>query len=148
MSYIFRPVSVPVAFRHICTPLDSFDMFAKIFKYAPISFASPNIVTLVRQNGFWWNLLKVALLWNAEPCSLIEILRCFRCDYCLNQHGNESKIYVRGDNWGSNHLWNVDQCIYPDYPTQHLRRQSSFLREKVRYIRDYCCFIATDTCIL
>jgi hypothetical protein len=34
--------------------------------------------------------LKVTAFWVIAPCSLVEVLRCYRCAYCLYHQGYES----------------------------------------------------------
>jgi hypothetical protein len=60
--------------------------------------------------------IKMTVLWDVAPCSLVEFYQRFRGDYCLHHQAvmmEEVKL-----------LWNVGKLL-PDYTAQHPRRQPS-----------------------
>jgi hypothetical protein len=68
-----------------------------------------------RQRTNTFQRLKMTVLWNVAPCSLVEVYRRFRGGYYPHH---------RPDDGGSKHPWNVGRRI-PDYKAQHPRRQLS-----------------------
>jgi hypothetical protein len=75
-------------------------------------------------NLVWFQVLmavsmRMTVLWDVVPCSLIEIDQRFRGTYCLHH---------QVDGGGSKHLWNVNQFLW-DCTAQNPRRQSfSFVK--------------------
>jgi hypothetical protein len=62
-------------------------------------------------------LLKMSVIWNVAPCSLVQIDWHFRGPNCLHHQSNDHCP----DDGGSKHPWNRGQLL-PDYMAQHLRR--------------------------
>jgi hypothetical protein len=62
---------------------------------------------------------KMAVLWVAAPCSLVEVYQLFRGAFCLRHQGGD-----RPDDGGSKFVWNVGKLI-SDHTALHARRQPS-----------------------
>jgi hypothetical protein len=67
--------------------------------------------------------MKMTVLGDIAPCSLVEIEWRFRGAYCLHHQGNDG---------GSKHLSNVGKLL-PDYTAQQPRRQPSWRWDSSSY---------------
>jgi hypothetical protein len=63
--------------------------------------------------------MKMTVVWDVVPCSLVEVEQRFRGARCLHHQGDDDP-----NDGGSKHLRNVGKLL-PDYTAQHPRRQSS-----------------------
>jgi hypothetical protein len=66
--------------------------------------------------------IKMTVLWDAVPCSVVEVYQYFRGACCLSHYPNDG---------GSKCLWNVSKLL-PDYMVQHPRKQSSSITSTLK----------------
>jgi hypothetical protein len=66
------------------------------------------------------NVKEDGVIWDVEPCSLVEVYQRFRSPCCQGDDGGSP----RPEDGGSKDPWNVGKFL-PDYTAQQRRRQSS-----------------------
>jgi hypothetical protein len=84
--------------------------------------------------------MKMTVIYDVAPCSLVEVYRRFRSSCCLHHQGD-----------GPEHFWNVGKFL-PEYAAQHtrsnLKKVCFFIGLILLWKAQGCCDVSSWQCVL